>query len=70
MGRFDQFRKLADRMRGKHTLIIQDGAPLHYDTYYDRLLSGLPSVDGMRPRIRPTQPGRPVRCCTRMENWG
>ena len=47
MGRFDQFRKLADRMRGKHTLIIQDGAPLHYDTYYDRLLSGLPSVDGM-----------------------
>ena len=28
-------------------VIIQDGAPLNHETYYDRLLSDLPSVDGM-----------------------
>jgi hypothetical protein len=47
MGHFDHFRKLADRMRGKHTVIIQDGAPLNHETYYDRLLADLPAVEGM-----------------------
>ncbi len=47
MGQFGHFRSLADKMRGKHTVIIQDGAPLNHETYYDRLLSDLPDVTGM-----------------------
>ena len=47
MGNVDSFTALANKMRGKVAIQIQDAAPVDYDTYYQRLFSKIDSVDGM-----------------------